>query len=111
MNIAAWDCLNGVLPLTSRPQNRQTLPSVWTSRSQYFILVSSIKTMTKTPPGTRRKGFTPLGIIFALAGIALFVYFVKKAGVGQIAEGISRLGAGFILILAISSVRHIVRSI
>jgi len=67
--------------------------------------------MAKTASGTRRKGFTPLGIIFALAGIALFVYFVKKAGVGQIAEGISRLGAGFILILAISSVRHIVRSV
>src|SRR6266508_4769487 len=58
-----------------------------------------------------RKGLTPLGIIFAVLGLALFVYFVKKAGVGQIADGIRRLGAGFLLIIAISSVRHIVRSL
>src|SRR5215813_6249452 len=58
-----------------------------------------------------RKRFAPLGIIFALAGAALFVYFVKKAGVGQIIDGISRLRAGFILIIAISAVRHIVRSL
>ena len=44
-------------------------------------------------------------------GLALFAYFVKKAGVGQIADGITRLGAGFLLIIAISSVRHIVRSL
>lgn len=58
-----------------------------------------------------KKGFTPLGIVFVVLGLALFAYFVKKAGVGQIAEGIRRLGAGFLLILAISSVRHIVRSL
>src|SRR5215813_3491608 len=58
-----------------------------------------------------RKRFAPLGIIFALAGAALFVYFVKKAGVGQIIDGIRRLHLGFILIIAISAVRHIVRSL
>ena len=42
-----------------------------------------------------KKGLTPFGIIAFLAGIALFAYFVRKAGVGQIIEGISRLGAGF----------------
>lgn len=67
--------------------------------------------MSKTATDSKRKGFTPLGIAFAVAGLMLFAYFVKKAGVGQIADGIKRLGAGFILILAISSVRHIVRSI
>ena len=67
--------------------------------------------MSKTAPDTKRKGLTPLGIIFAVAGLALFAYFVKKAGVSQIADGIRRLGAGFILILAISSIRHIVRSL
>ena len=58
-----------------------------------------------------KKGLTPFGIIAFLAGIALFVYFVRKAGVGQILEGISRLGAGFVLVIAISSIRQIVRSI
>ena len=60
---------------------------------------------------SKRRRFTPLGILFALAGVLLFIYFVKKAGVGQIADGIGRLGAGFLLIIAISSVRHVVRSL
>src|SRR5947208_7135343 len=58
----------------------------------------------------KKKSFTPLGVLFALAGLALFAYFVKKAGVAQIADGIRRLGAGFVLIIAISAIRHIVRS-
>src|SRR5207237_4223811 len=61
-------------------------------------------------PGSR-KGFTPFGVIFAVLGLALFTYFVKKAGVAQIAGGIRRLGAGFLLIIAISAVRQIVRSL
>ena len=59
----------------------------------------------------RRKGVTPFGVISFLLGLALFGYFVKKAGVGQILEGISRLGAGFLLVIAISAIRQIVRSI
>src|SRR5256886_1129939 len=58
----------------------------------------------------KKKSFTPLGILFALAGLALFAYFVKKAGVPQTADGIRRLGAGFLLIIAISAVRQIARS-
>ena len=58
----------------------------------------------------KKKSFTPLGILFALAGLALFAYLVKKAGVAQIADGIRRLGAGFVLIIAISAIRHMVRS-
>jgi lysylphosphatidylglycerol synthase-like protein len=67
--------------------------------------------MSQTRAEATRKRFTPLGIILALAGVLLFAYFVKKAGINQIAGGIGRLGFGFILVLAISSVRHIVRSI
>jgi hypothetical protein len=52
-----------------------------------------------------------LGIFFALLGLLLFVYFVRKAGVPQILVGIKRLGWGFLLILAISAVRQIVRSL
>ena len=64
----------------------------------------------KTSNG-RGKRFTPLAIIFALGGLVLFAYFIRKAGLTQIIDGIRRLGAGFVLIIAISSVRHVVRSI
>jgi hypothetical protein len=59
--------------------------------------------------GSRR--FAPLGIIFGLAGLLLFAYFVSRAGVGEIVSGIQRLGAGFLLILAVSSIRYIVRAL
>ena len=59
--------------------------------------------------GSRR--FAPLGIIFGLLGLLLFVYFVSRAGTGEIVARIQRLGAGFILILAISSLRYVVRAL
>ena len=60
---------------------------------------------------TARKSFTPLGIIFALLGLLLFAYFVRSAGIGEILNGIRRLGTGFLLVLALSSLRPIVRSL
>jgi hypothetical protein len=65
--------------------------------------------VTKRPNRSRR--FAPLGIIFGLLGLLLFAYFVTTAGVGQIIAGIQRLGAGFILILAISSLRYVARAL
>ena len=62
-------------------------------------------------PRARRSRFAPLGIIFGLLGLLLFAYFVRRAGLGEIAAGIQRLGWGFILILAISSLRYIVRAL
>ena len=59
----------------------------------------------------RRRKFAPLGIIFGVLGFALFIYFVKKAGVAEITAGIGRLGPAFLLVLAISSIRYIVRSL
>jgi len=41
----------------------------------------------------------------------LFAYFVRKAGLTEIFAGIKRLGFGFLLIIAISSVRHLVRAL
>ena len=67
-----------------------------------------------TVPGKKRNHrpkFAPLGILFGLIGLALFAYFVSRAGITSIIDGIQRLGAGFLLIIAISSVRHIVRSL
>ena len=67
-----------------------------------------------TEPSRRtpsKKGLTPLGVIGFIVGLALFAYFVRKAGVGQILEGIRRLGAGFVLVIAVSALRQIARSI
>jgi len=65
--------------------------------------------LTQNVSGSRR--FAPLGIIFGLLGLLLFAYFVSRAGVGEIVSNIQRLGAGFLLILAISSIRYIVRAL
>jgi hypothetical protein len=62
-------------------------------------------------PRSRRSRFAPLGIIFSLLGLLLFAYFVRRAGLGEIAANIQRLGFGFILVLAISSLRYIVRAV
>lgn len=72
---------------------------------------SRVSSMNPKVPERPSKKFTPIGIIFALAGILLFVYFVKKAGITDIFSGIKRLGAGFLIVLAISAVRHTVRSL
>jgi glycosyltransferase 2 family protein len=65
--------------------------------------------LTDKQSGSRR--FAPLGIIFGLVGLLLFAYFVSKAGVGLIAERIQELGAGFLLILVVSSARYVVRAL
>jgi hypothetical protein len=59
----------------------------------------------------RSRRFAPLGIIFGLLGLLLFAYFVSRAGVGLIVERIQELGAGFLLILAVSSLRYVVRAL
>jgi len=65
--------------------------------------------LTENQSGSRR--FAPLGIIFGLLGLLLFAYFVSHAGVGEILSNIQRLGLGFVVILAISSTRYIVRAV
>lgn len=62
-------------------------------------------------PRTRSRRFAPLGIIFGLLGLLLFIYFVTNAGVAHIVDGIQRLGAGFLLIIAISSLRYVARAL
>jgi len=69
---------------------------------------------SKVHPGdqrARRSRFTSLGIIFGLLGLLLFAYFVRRAGLGEIFANIQRLGYGFLLILAISSTRYVVRAL
>jgi hypothetical protein len=80
-------------------------------RNALFLFLHQFNPMSRTKTQGSKKAYTPLGLVFVALGLVLFAYFVKKAGVGQIVDGIRRLGAGFVLIIAISSVRHIVRSI
>ena len=63
------------------------------------------------PNQARNRKLARFGIVFALLGLLLFAYFVRKAGVSEITAGIRRLGFGFLLILAISAVRQIARSL
>jgi hypothetical protein len=51
------------------------------------------------------------GIIFAAGGLLLFAYYVWKAGPQSIWQNITQLGAGFIVVLLISSVRPLVRAV
>jgi hypothetical protein len=68
------------------------------------------QTAGKTNQARNRK-LARFGIIFAILGLLLFAYFVRRAGVEKIMEGIQRLGVGFLLILAISSIRQVARSL
>ena len=77
---------------------------MWYRKSMTDRVTPAQKTST-----SRR--FAPLGIVFGVVGLLLFGYFVRRAGVDEIVSGIRRLGAGFLIILAISSGRHIVRSL
>ena len=52
-----------------------------------------------------------MGVVFGMLGCALFSYFVWKAGIGDILNGIERLGAGFLIIVAIAGTRKVVRSL
>jgi hypothetical protein len=64
---------------------------------------------TNTPNPS--KSLKPIGIIFALFGLLLFAYFVWKAGAGEITGGIRKLGSGFLLVLAVSGIRYVVRTL
>jgi hypothetical protein len=67
----------------------------------------------KNEPTQKRSSsrkFAPFGIIFALLGLLLFAYTVRKAGVSKIMDGLGRLGAGFLVILLLSAIRQCARS-
>ncbi|HZH33184.1 MAG TPA: lysylphosphatidylglycerol synthase domain-containing protein [Pyrinomonadaceae bacterium] len=51
------------------------------------------------------------GAIFAAGGLLLFAYYVWKAGPQSIWQNITQLGAGFIVVLAISAARPLVRAV
>jgi hypothetical protein len=52
-----------------------------------------------------------LAVISALIGLALFIYVIKQTGLSEIAGNLRSVGAGFLLILAVSSTRYLSRSL
>ena len=71
----------------------------------------------QTSPGpgkknqARNRKLARYGILFAVLGLLLFAYSVKKAHLSDILAGLQRLGFGFLLILTISAVRQVARSL
>ncbi len=52
-----------------------------------------------------------LAVTSALIGLALFIYVIKQTGLSEIAANLRSIGAGFLLILAVSSTRYLSRSL
>jgi hypothetical protein len=65
----------------------------------------------KTGKSRINKKHKALGIIFTVLGVLLFAYSVKKAGLGEIAAGIRRLGFGFLIVFALGGVRQAIHAI
>jgi hypothetical protein len=49
-------------------------------------------------------------VAYTLGGAALFTYVVRRAGVGDVLDGIQRVGWGLVLILALAGLRFMVRA-
>jgi len=93
----------GLDQLEKELQPKSAIPSK--TRGQPTV-TSTVKTNQ-----ARNRKLARFGFLFALLGLLLFAYFVRKAGVSQIILGISRLGLGFLLILGISAIRQVARSL
>ena len=52
-----------------------------------------------------------LALVSAILGLALFLYVINQTGLAEIAGRVRALGAGFLLILVISSTRYLSRSL
>jgi hypothetical protein len=65
----------------------------------------------KVKSGGASRKFAPAGAVFALAGVALFAYFVWRAGPGEIWSNLSEIGWGFAIILLLAGLRFAVRSL
>jgi hypothetical protein len=51
-----------------------------------------------------------IAITAALAGLALFAYAVRRAGVADIVDGVQRVGWGLLAILALAGLRFLIRA-
>ncbi len=61
--------------------------------------------------GPGRRGLSVPGLIAAAAGVVLFVYFVRRTGVADIAAGVGRLGWVFPAVAALGGLRLAARAL
>ena len=66
--------------------------------------------MTPSPLARRGRRPTLGGGLAAIGGLALFVYFIQRAGVSDVFDGIRRLGWAFLIVVALGGIRHLVRA-
>ncbi|MDQ3818290.1 MAG: flippase-like domain-containing protein [Acidobacteriota bacterium] len=52
-----------------------------------------------------------IGLAISILGLLLFAFFVWKAGTKEIADGIKKLGSGFVFIILVSGLRYVVRTL
>ena len=50
------------------------------------------------------------GVLAAVVGLALFIYFLRRAGVVDVADGVRRLGWAFVVVVALGGVRFLIRA-
>ena len=67
--------------------------------------------LTLSAPVEQRFRLSPLHLAAGAAGLLLFAWTIRQTGVAPIAEGIRRVGAGFVIILALSGARFVVRAL
>lgn len=60
--------------------------------------------------GGGRRRPARIELLAAVLGLALFVYFIRRAGVGAVADGIARLGWAFLAVVALGGVRFGLRA-
>lgn len=61
-------------------------------------------------PEARATTIRPIAIVGAVAGVLLFAYTLRAAGLWAVIEGARAVGAGFVLVLFLSGLRHFIRS-
>ena len=61
--------------------------------------------------GAPRPRLSPIGTLGAGLGLALFIYFVNRAGVADIADGVRKVGSAFLVVLALSGFRFAARTL
>lgn len=62
------------------------------------------------PRNGKRRWPTPGAALVAALGLALFVYAIRHAGVGAVADGIARLGWAFAAVVALGGLRFAARA-
>ena len=61
--------------------------------------------------GSLRTRLSPAWTLGAGLGLALFVYFVNRTGVADIADGVRKVGSAFLVVLALSGFRFAARTL